>query len=167
MAIPHALYIGTIGEGVWRSTDGGATFTREYGGLFVECHVRALAIHPRNQRTLFLGCELGLFCSHDAAGNWSRVESPINGLQVWSIAISRYDPNLMVVGTGPSGVFRTEASGKTWSEPAVKIVDECPRIGHARVTTVMFDPAEPDTVWAGVEIDGFFRSTDGGVTWLP
>ncbi|HMF15036.1 MAG TPA: hypothetical protein VKE94_22125 [Gemmataceae bacterium] len=167
MATPHRLYVGTIGEGLWHSSDGGATFTRDYGGLFVECHVRALAVHPRDPRTLYLGTELGLFRSTDAASNWSRVESPINGLQVWSIAISPRDPNLIVVGTCPSRLFRTEDGGKTWSEPAVKIVRECPRIMRTRVTTVVFDPAEPGTVWAGVEIDGLFRSTDAGVTWQP
>ena len=163
----HRLYIGTIGEGLWRSADGGVTFARDYNGLFVECHVRALAVHPRDPRTLYLGCELGLFRSTDGAGNWSRVESPINGLQVWSIAISSRDPNLIIVGTCPSRLFRSEDSGKTWSEPAVKIVRECPRIMHTRVTTVMVDPSEPNTVWAGVEIDALFRSKDGGVTWQP
>src|SRR5262249_17560670 len=137
MAISHRLYIGTIGEGIWRSSDGGVTFARDGNGLFVESHVRALAVHPRNPHTLFLGCELGLFCSIDAASNWARVESPINGLQVWSIAIARYDPNLIVVGTCPSRLFRSEDGGKTWSEPAVNIVRECPRIMHTRVTTVV------------------------------
>jgi photosystem II stability/assembly factor-like uncharacterized protein len=167
MAILHRLYIGTIGEGLWRSMDGGETFLRDYVGLFVECHVRALAVHPRDSRTLYLGCELGLFVSTDGAGNWSRVESPINGLQVWSIAMSPHDPNLMIVGACPSQLFRTEDGGKTWSEPAVQIMRECPRIMHTRVTTVMFDPTEAQTVWAGVEIDALFLSKDGGTTWQP
>src|SRR5438105_2351755 len=122
MATPHRLYIGTIGEGLWRSGDGGATFTRDYTGLFVECHVRALVVHPRDPRTLYLGTELGLFRSTDAAASWSRVESPINGLQVWSVAVAPYDPNLIVAGTCPSRLFRSEDGGKTWSEPAVKIL---------------------------------------------
>ena len=165
MAISHRLYVGTIGEGIWRSSDGGVSFARDGNGLFVECHVRALAVHPRNPHTLFLGCELGLFRSNDAASNWARVESPINGLQVWSIAIARYDPNLIVVGTCPSRLFRSEDGGKTWSEPAVTILRDCPRIVHTRVTTVVIDPTELDTIWAGVEIDALFRSKDGGLTW--
>jgi photosystem II stability/assembly factor-like uncharacterized protein len=165
--LTHRLYIGTIGEGLWRSTDSGETFTREYGGLFVECHVRALFVHPHDPRTLYLGCELGLFVTNDGASNWSRVESPINGVQVWSIAISPHDPKLIVVGTCPSRLFRTEDGGRTWSESVVNILRECPRIVHTRVTTVMFDPTEPGTVWAGVEIDALFRSKDGGVSWQP
>lgn len=167
MTTSHRLYVGTIGQGLWRSGDGGTSFARDYTGLFVECHVRALVVHPRLPRTIYLGCELGLFRSTDGAGNWERVESPINGLQVWSIAVSQADPNLIVVGTCPSRLFRTEDGGKSWSEPAVKIVRECPRIMDTRVTTVMIDPTEPNTVWAGVEIDALFRSKDGGLTWEP
>src|SRR6516164_1926343 len=114
----HRLYLGTIGEGLWRSLDSGETFTRDYNGLFVECHIRAMVVHPSDPRTIYLGTELGLFRSSDGASNWSRVDSPINGLQVWSISISPHDPNLIVVGTCPSRLFRTEDGGKTWSEPA-------------------------------------------------
>jgi len=69
---PHRLYVGTIGEGLWRSLDGGVNFTRASDGMFVECHVRALAVHPRNQRVLYLGSEQGLFRSDDGADNWRR-----------------------------------------------------------------------------------------------
>jgi photosystem II stability/assembly factor-like uncharacterized protein len=167
MASQHCLYVGTIGEGLWRSSDSGATFARDYHGLFVECHVRALVVHPRESSTLYLGCELGLFRSTDGAGNWSRVESPINGLQVWSVLLSPHDPNLILVGTCPSRLFRSADGGRSWSEPAMKIVQECPRIMHTRVTTLAADPADPATFWAGVEIDGLFRSRDAGRTWAP
>jgi hypothetical protein len=55
MATVHRLYVGTIGEGLWRSLDGGVTFTRAMDGMFLECHVRALAVHPRETRVLYLG----------------------------------------------------------------------------------------------------------------
>src|SRR5262245_50272081 len=61
MSQPHHVYVGTIGEGLWRSKDGGETFSRACDGMFVECHVRALSVHPRDDRVLLLGCELGLF----------------------------------------------------------------------------------------------------------
>ena len=40
----HHIYVGTIGEGVMRSVDGGETFGRAMDGMFVECDVRALVI---------------------------------------------------------------------------------------------------------------------------
>src|SRR5579864_1178114 len=69
----HRLYVGTIGEGVFRSTDNGETFARAMDGMFVECHVRALTIHPREPSVVYLGCEQGLFRSRDGAGSWERV----------------------------------------------------------------------------------------------
>lgn len=161
----HRLYIGTIGEGLWRSADAGSTFARDYNGLFVECHIRALAVHPKDPSTIFLGCELGLFKSTDAASNWTRVESPLNGLQIWSILIHPQRPNLMLVGTCPSRLFRSEDGGRTWTEPPMRMVQECPRIMHTRVTSLAADPIDPDVLFAGVEIDGLQKSRDGGRTW--
>jgi len=80
MTKQHRLYVGTIGEGLWRSSDSGETFARDYNGLFVECHIRALAVHPKDPNTIFLGCDLGLLKRSDGGGNWTRVDSPLNGL---------------------------------------------------------------------------------------
>jgi photosystem II stability/assembly factor-like uncharacterized protein len=165
MATAHRLYVGTIGEGLWRSLDGGETFLRASDGMFVECHVRALAAHPRHPRTLYLGSELGLFRTSDGADRWTRVESPLNGQQIWSILLLPSAPDVILVGTCPSRLFRSPDGGKTWTEPEVRMLQECPRIIHTRVTTLLADPGDPEAVWAGVEIDGLFRSRDRGATW--
>ncbi|HLJ94666.1 MAG TPA: hypothetical protein VKU02_15880 [Gemmataceae bacterium] len=161
----HRLYVGTIGEGLWRSTDDGETFVRAADGMFVECHVRALAVHPRDPRILYLGSELGLFRTTDGADHWTRVESPLNGQQIWALCLLPQTPEVILVGTCPSRLFRSADGGRTWAEPAVDIRQACPRIMHTRVTTLLTDPNEPETVWAGVEIDGLLRSCDSGQTW--
>ena len=161
----HRLYVGTIGEGLWRSTDGGATFVRACDGMFVECHVRALAVHPRDPRVLYLGTEQGLFRSDDGADNWRRVESPLDGLQLWSLLLLPHDPRVILAGACPSRIFLSEDGGATWTERKADIRQDCPRIMRTRVTALLADPVEPGTVWAGVEIDGLRRSRDGGRTW--
>ena len=165
MIPPHRLYVGTIGEGLFCSTDSGTSFLRACDGMFVECHVRALAVHPREPQTLYLGNELGLWRSTDGAGNWKRVESPLNGLQIWSLLLLPHQPEVLLAGTCPSRLFRSEDSGRTWTEPSVRIAQECPRIMHTRVTSLLADPVNPETVWAGVEIDGLRRSRDAGRSW--
>src|SRR5262249_26290547 len=124
----HRLYVGTIGEGLFRSTDGGETFRRACDGMFVECHVRALAVHPADPRRLYLGSEEGLFLSTDGTDNWQRVESPVNGCQVWSILLLPSDPEVLLVGTCPARLFRSADGGRTWTEPAAAMERHCPRI---------------------------------------
>jgi photosystem II stability/assembly factor-like uncharacterized protein len=165
MTLAHRLYVGTIGEGLWRSKDGGATFTRACDGMFVECHVRALAVHPHDDRTLYMGSELGLFRSSDGADNWTQVDSPLNGQQIWSVLIVPHAPDVLVVGTCPSRLFRSEDGGRTWAEATASLEKHCPRIINTRVTTLMAEPMEKETLWAGVEIDGIRRSRDLGRTW--
>jgi photosystem II stability/assembly factor-like uncharacterized protein len=167
MTLPHRLYVGTIGEGVFRSLDGGETFRRTCEGMFVECHVRALAVHPREPNTLYLGSEKGVFVSTDAAENWTRLPAPVDGLQVWSLHVSALRPGLILAGTCPSAIFRSEDDGKTWAEGRTDMLHDCPRLLHTRVTCLAGDPEIADRLWAGVEIDGVHRSEDGGRTWRP
>src|SRR5262249_13562609 len=65
----------------------------------------------------------------------------------------------------PSRLFRSEDDGRTWAEASATLEKHCPRIMNTRVTTVIADPVEKETLWAGVEIDGLRRSRDLGRTW--
>jgi photosystem II stability/assembly factor-like uncharacterized protein len=163
--IAHRLYVGTIGEGLFRSLDGGESFHRACEGMFVECHVRALAVHPQQPATLYLGSELGLFVSRDGAESWTKLPAPLEGLQVWSLEIVPKQPEVLIVGTCPSHLFRSEDGGHTWSEAVARLERECPRLLWTRVTCIVGAPEEPNLLWAGVEIDGVHQSRDGGRTW--
>src|SRR5205814_1146517 len=89
------------------------------------------------------------------------------GLQVWSLWLDARRPEVILAGTCPSHIFRSEDSGQTWAEADTRMARECPRIQYTRVTTLVGDPADPDLLWAGVEIDGVHRSRDGGRSWEP
>ncbi len=163
----HFLHVGTIGEGVFRSLDHGATFRRACEGMFVECDVRALAVHPDSSETLYLGSELGLFVSHDSAGTWTQLPAPLGGLEVWSLALLPGQPEVILAGTRPARVYRSDDAGRTWAEAHAAMMPDCPRIVHTRVTCLLPDPARPERVLAGVEIDGLYASDDGGLSWGP
>jgi photosystem II stability/assembly factor-like uncharacterized protein len=164
---PHRLYVGTIGEGLFRSLDAGHSYRRACDGTFVECHVRALAVDPRQPSLIYMGTELGLFRSVDGADSWKRVEGPLADLQVWSVHIAPQRPDVILVGTRPSALYRSDDSGATWAVAAATVETACPRILHTRVTTIVTDPDNADLAWAGVEIDGVHASRDGGRTWAP
>ena len=42
---------------------------------------------------------------------------------------------------------------------------ECP-IGTPRTTNIVVDPRDSNTIWAGIEVDGVYKSLDGGDNWV-
>ena len=54
------MYIGTIGQSVWRSTDLGDSWKRASNGIFAEADIRAIAIDPGNSSVVFAGTESSL-----------------------------------------------------------------------------------------------------------
>lgn len=163
---PHRIYVGAIGEGVFRSLDGGRTFARAMdGGIFVECYVRALVVHPHDDRLLYIGTEDGVYRSTNGADDWQRLDAPLNGQEIWSILIPPDQPDLILAGTRPSRIYRSLDAGRTWQECRTTMRPDCPRIRHTRVTTLASDPDDGRVFWAGVEIDGIHQSTDGGAAW--
>ena len=102
MTRPHRLYVGCVGEGVFRSTDGGDTFRRACDGMaFVECDVRALIAHPSQPGVLYCGSEQGLHRSEDGADSWTKIAGPFDGMQIWSLCPSASEPDRLLVGTCP------------------------------------------------------------------
>jgi photosystem II stability/assembly factor-like uncharacterized protein len=160
-----AVFAGTIGQSVWRSRDGGETWQRASRGMFSECDIRAVAVHPRDPRTVYAGTETGLYRSADGGDNWEHVASPMDGMQIWSLAISPRDPDRIFAGTCPANLFRSRDGGRTWQQLEADMPATCDAPLVPRVTTVLLDPAGGDTVWAGIEIAGVRRSRDGGDTW--
>ena len=79
------VYLGTIGQGIWKSTDGGDTWNRQANGLFAEADIRAIAVRPDNTNILFAGTEKGLYRSDSAGQSWYQVDSPMVGSVVSSL----------------------------------------------------------------------------------
>jgi photosystem II stability/assembly factor-like uncharacterized protein len=160
----HRVYVGAIGQGVFRSVDGGQTFRRAADGMFVECDVRALVVHPIHPRVLYLGSEHGVYRSTDGADSWSRL-SDLDGAAVWALWLQPGRPEVILAGTCPAGVWRSEDGGEHWTPASTRMERHCPRIRYSRVTGFAADPQQPEHVWVGVEIDGLHESQDGGRSW--
>jgi photosystem II stability/assembly factor-like uncharacterized protein len=166
MSDRNILYVGTIGQSIWRSRDGGLTFARASTGLPSESDIRALLIHPENPSLLHLGTETGLYVSCDGADRWERVPSPMDGMQIWSLSRDPRKPDVLLAGTCPADLYRSADGGRTWEKLDAAIPRQCVNGAPLtpRVTSVLFDPRD-GAIFASVEIAGVRRSRDGGDTW--
>ena len=170
MAKKMAIYVGTLGQGIMWSPDGGDTWERAgvEQGMHSDALVRALAVHPRRPEVLFAGTDKGLYRSEDAGKSWHQVDSPLKNYCVWALTVDYKEPGVMFAGTGtptPPGIFRSIDDGETWEERPMEIAEECEAVGVPRVTGLAIDPANRRDIWVGFEVDGVRRSTDGGDTW--
>lgn len=166
MASDHLIYVGTVGEGVWRSDDGGKSFERRSRGMFVECDVRALAAHPTTPRVIYAGTSEGVYRSDDRGDHWARLDSPLNQLVTWSLLVSPHEPDTLYAGTRPAQLFRCTDAGRSWTQLGASIGQLCNNIVYNRVTTLLADPDDRSGLWAGIEIDAVRHSTDGGDSWV-
>lgn len=159
------ICVGTVGSGLWLSPDGGESWQRVRDGLSNESRVYALTVHPAEPRTVFTGAHDGIYKSRDGGQSFARLDSPLNATEVWRVALDPTNPNVIFAGTRPAALYRSTDGGASWRKLAAEIVDECPNVGVPRVTALTVDPSNPRTIWAGIEVDGVRRSTDGGDTW--
>ncbi len=166
MAGDFTILLGTVGAGVWHSSNGGENWRRSRLSLPVsaqpgEIQIRALAASIRHPERVYAGSEVGLLRSDDRGASFEVVPSPMEGLQIWSVAVHPLDGDAILVGTKPPALFRTRNGGAHWEVLSIDIAKEC-AAGPPKVTSIAFDPRDPDTIWVSVEIDGVFVSRDGG-----
>jgi hypothetical protein len=181
------LYVATNGLSVWESNDLGETIARmpTGTGLYSGSQVWSLCSHASDPGSLLAGTDSGLYRLDRAARHWTHLPSPMDKERlVTAIAQAPDDPDVILVGTQPAALFRSEDGGRHWQQLEVPIKpfvsdgfygsDTPGRAGSGgqgglkhwtRVTQIQFDPEAPNHVWAGVEIDGAWRSSDGGIHW--
>ncbi|MFT5368029.1 MAG: photosystem II stability/assembly factor-like uncharacterized protein [Candidatus Latescibacterota bacterium] len=164
MAQAPNIYVGTVGQSVWRSQDGGESWKKSSKGMFSESDIRALAADPNDPTILFAGTETGIYRSNNGGDNWEQPDSELNQRQIWSLAIDPKDSNTIFAGTCPSAFFKSEDGGDSWKQLSVELAADCGAI-IPRVTTMIIDPEDSQTIYAGIEIDGMRVSHDGGETW--
>ena len=156
------IYAGTIGEGLWRSDDLGRTWFPELG-VPGTAKIYALAGSP-DGRQLYAGAEGGIH--RRDVRTWSYLPLPSAELQVWALGIHPREPSTILAGCRPLALLTSEDGGKHWSSLPLSLPGGTPEPHTPRVTAVLFDSAEPETAWVGVEVGGVFVTRDQGRTWV-
>jgi photosystem II stability/assembly factor-like uncharacterized protein len=152
--------------GLYRKRPGDDAWEQVAGGLPHDTQVQAITVHPADSRKIYAGTHTGPFRSTDGGDTWQALALPEPGLQVWSILVHPSQPETLYAGTSPVGVFRSDDGGNKWrklmsqsSPDRVKMAFPC------RVMRLAADPANPDELYATLEVGGVMRSLNGGESW--
>jgi photosystem II stability/assembly factor-like uncharacterized protein len=161
------LCVGTAGTSVWFSRDLGETWTRPYSesGLYLESRVWALSAPAGAAGEVWAGTDRGVHRWHEDEARWTHLPSPLDEYDIWSLVHSPHDRNVLLAGTQPAGLWRSDDEGRSWRRLDAGLARNCIFVENTRVTQILFDPIEPETIWAAIEIDAVHRSRDGGRSW--
>jgi len=142
----------------------GKSWTRHRAPFPLNSRIQALVTHPTEPHTVFAAGDTGLFVSHNAGarGSASAPRDPCR--RSGRSPSTRSIPRFCLPARVPLGFIGSRDGGRNWEKLAVDIAQEC-SIGVPFVTGVVVDPDDHRIVWVAVEIDGVFRSQDGGDTW--
>ena len=163
MGKDYTISLGTIGAGVSSSQDGGETWVRTRT-IGEGRNVRAITVYPDDPHRILAGSDPGIFRSEDNGLTWEMLDSPMGDLEIWSVAVDPEDTDTIFAGTRPEA-FRSKDGGKTWKHLDMGVNMNCP-IGTPRTTNIIVDPRDHQTVWAWLEVDGVYKSLDGGDSWV-
>jgi photosystem II stability/assembly factor-like uncharacterized protein len=155
---PGIIYVGSASGGVWKTTNGGATwqpiFDKE--GSF---SIGWLTLDPKNPSVVWVGTGErnsqrsvaygdGVYKSEDGGKSWKNVGLK-NSEHIGRIVVNPDNSDIVYVAAqgpvwsagGDRGLFKTSDGGKTW-EQVLKISE------HTGVSDVVLDPRDPDVVIA-------------------
>ena len=201
---PKNVWVGTgepwtrnsvsIGDGVYKSTDGGQTWA--HAGLPQSERITKILVDPRAANTVYAcvpgklwgdSADRGLYKTTDGGKAWSLVLKGSNlSTGCGSLSMDPANPDVLFAslwdfrrkgwtfrsgGEGPkatsaSGLYRTTDGGKTWSELSAQTTRGLPPKPYGRIA-VAVAPSNSKTVFAFVECTDskLLISHDGGSSW--
>ena len=186
---PKEYYVATSSGGVWKTTNGGTTYTPIFDSQG-SYSIGVVTMDPNNSSTIWVGTGEnnnqrsvaygdGVYKSEDGGKSWKNMGLK-SSEHIGKILVDPSNSDVVYVAAigplwssdGERGLYKTSDGGESWS--AVLTVDQ-----HTGVNDVIMDPRDPDILYAstfqrrrhvftyvgGGPGSGLHKSTDGGTTW--
>jgi photosystem II stability/assembly factor-like uncharacterized protein len=189
---PDEAYFGATGGGLWKTTDGGASWAPVTDGQVGAASVGAVAVSESNPDVVYIGMGEscirgdimagdGVYKSTDAGKTWTHLGFDGGSRQnISKIRVHPTNPDIVWVAVfgfhgapnAERGVYKTTDGGKSWR----RVLFRDDRTGAVDISV---DPSNPDVLYAalweayrveyqmssGGPGSGLFKSTDGGEHW--
>ncbi len=162
---PARVYAGSGGGGVYKSTDGGGSWSAANNGL-TGTYITALAINPQNPAIVYAGAYGdGVFKSTNWGISWSAANNGLNFELVLALAINPQNPAILYAGTSGGfpgetsfgGVYKSTNSGASWSKVNSGLTD-------LNIIALAIDAQTPEILYAESDLR-IFKSINGGASW--
>jgi photosystem II stability/assembly factor-like uncharacterized protein len=187
---PRTFYMGVASGGVFRTTDGGASWTPITDGKVPVGSTGSIAVADSDPNVIYLGTGSdgvrsnvstgrGVYKTTDAGRTWQFV-GLYNAGQIGAVRIHPTNPDvvwLAAVGdlfksNSERGIFKTTDGGRTWKKTlfisdTVGAMDVEIQPGNPNVVFAWMSRLErkPWTIISGSREGGFYKSTDAGETF--
>src|SRR6266511_4287780 len=145
VCVPGALWSDSDERGVYKTADGGKTWTKILKGANASTGCSLMSMDPAHPKTIY-------------AGMWDFRR------RGWTFRSGGDGPT----AASGSGLFKSSDGGATWTELDAQSARGLPTKPWGRVA-VAVAPSKPEVVYAFIEAEppknGLYRSDDGGRTW--
>lgn len=165
---PSIVYAGTgeytmqsVGDGIFKSVDAGATWTRVATTAVASTRISGIAVSPANSNHVHATGGNGYLRSLDGGSTWTN---PLTGAAS-SLAIDRVTPTTIYVARHSDGIYKSTDNGSNFT----KLAGGLPTSGFARIVIAISSSA-PQTLYAcfvntSNGLEGLYRTTNGGTSW--
>ncbi len=149
---------------------------RSIGPAFMSGRIAAIAIHPENENTWYVGVASGgVWKTVNSGTTWTPIFDDQPTFAIGAVTIDPNNHNTIWVGTGEDvggrhiaygdGVYKSMDGGSTWENMGLK--------DSQHISKIIVHPDDSNTVWVASQGPlwnkggdrGLYKTTDGGKTW--